>query len=208
MTIALCLQMCDRPEATARTLHSLTAHVDLGRFRLLAADDASVTSENIGLADQHGFTLVSAPRTTRIGMSATRRELALAAARAGAEWVFLLENDIDILRPFPWDLFTFVAGRPDVYCLRLFGRYKDAAQTDACLDVHKRTRRPAGWRPLKGAPEPAQIGRIHWSAQPAVTRTADLVRLLTDGAESSDRTVRVKRNVTGHFGARTEGRVK
>lgn len=208
MRIALCLQTCDRADYTARTLASWASQNDLGRFLCLHGDDASSTSENVSLAARYGFSTVVSS-TIRRGMTATRQALVAAAVYA-VDWVFLLENDIDCVRPFPWSLFNYAAAQARVESLRLYGRFKDAAGTDACL----KTRKHFGpelvtWRPFKGAPEASQIGLIHWSAQPSVTRAAVLHRLLRKDADLKGLTVRVKTNVSSHFGvARTEGRVK
>lgn len=206
--IAVALQTCDRPAYTARTLASFTAMNDRARFVLVHGDDGSTTAENHALAARYGFTTV-VRHATRQGMTATRLALVRAAA-ALAPWVLLLENDIDFLRPFPWPLFEYVTTHAEVYTLRLFGVYKDAAQTDACLTYRKKyPHTVVHWQPLRGAPEPAEIGRIHWTAQPSVTRADLFVALLQTDRDPDARTVRVVSNVTSHFGAeRTAGRVK
>jgi hypothetical protein len=55
---------------------------------------------------------------------------------------------------------------------------------------------------LKYAPEPTQVGFIHWSAQPSITRTMPLLDQHRHGMESGDLTARVLQNVTSHIGAK------
>ncbi len=206
--IALCLQTCNRADFTARTLETFAAHNDLTAFQLLHADDASEGPENLQLATRYGFRTVVRTEA-RAGMRAVRTKLVAAATKV-SDWILLLENDIETLRPFPWPLFWFVTAMPQVYTLRLYGRFKDVARQQKCLETNKRLgHAPVEWRPLKGAPEPSQIGAIHWSAQPAVTRARDLLRLHRTGIEPHGLTVRVKANAMAHFGfERTPGRVK
>jgi hypothetical protein len=207
--IAVCLQTCDRYELTAKTLETFAAHNDLSQFRLLHADDASQDSESVlRLVKSYGFRTVVHSQE-RLGCTMMRWCLISAAVRRGADWILLLENDIETLRPFPWPLFEFVSKRSEVCCLRLYGRFKDAARTDPCLKTHKhRGHSLVQWRPLKGAPEAAQIGEIHWSAQPAVTRAVALLDHHRYGHDPEGWTVRVKKNVMAHIGyERTPGRV-
>jgi hypothetical protein len=205
--IALCLQTCDRADYTARTLATFAAHNDLSRFRCLHADDASTTPENAALAARYGFTTVH-QTSVRTGMQKTRTALFRAAQAARCAWVLLLENDIETVRPIPWPLFDYVAANPKIYCLRLSGRFKDAAKTDAYLNRDKWTGQSAQWAPLKGAPESAQIGRIHWTAQPTFTRTADAISIQR-GKQPGLWTARVKKNVMNHVGVeRTPGRLQ
>jgi hypothetical protein len=207
--ITVCLQTCDRPELTQRTLESFAAFNDLSRFDLLHADDASHDGRNDDLAAAFGFKTVVKTRE-RLGIASVRASLVLAAKQRAAGWVLLLENDIESIRPFPWDLFDFVrAQMPSVYCLRLYGQYKDRERTEKCLETHKRRgHEPVKWRPLRKAPEHSQIGVIHWSPQPAVTRMQELLHYHKSGMDPDAQTVRVKSNVMVHIGTqRTPGRV-
>jgi len=207
--IACCLQTCDRYDLTLRTLETFAQHNDLSKFRLLHADDASTDQEQmLDLVKYYGFRTVFLSRE-RIGMRMVRWGLISAAVRRGADWIFLLENDIETLRPFPWELFEHVQKHPEVSCLRLYGRFKDAARTDPCLTTHKRrNHEPVRWRPFRDAPEAAQIGQIHWSAQPCVTNAQMLLRHHQTSEEPDGWTVRVKKNVVSHIGAeRTPGRI-
>lgn len=196
--IAIALLTCDRFAYTDRTLASLAQHNDLRQFLLLHADDASEDSRVGPLVRSYGFKTIVQNRT-RAGWLQTRTKLIRLAARQSA-WILNLENDIESVRPFPWSLFNFIRSRSDVSSLRLYGRYKDRHKTDACLKHHKRTGLPVPWKPLRHAPEKSQIGLIHWSAQPSVTRARTLVDLHKYGMDLPSHTVRVKKNVMVHIG--------
>jgi hypothetical protein len=201
MKIAVCLLTCGREAYTRKTLETFTAHNGGDpRFLLLHADDASETTENRQLAEAHGFTTV-VQSTQRRGWKIVRLRLFEQAAKDAA-WILFLENDIESLRPFPWALFDAVRrDDADISCLRLYGRFKDSAKTDKCLETHKRRGHiPVRWRPWRDAPEPSQVGTIHWSSQPSVTRAQELISLHRRGTEPSGLTVRVKKNVMAHFG--------
>lgn len=197
--IGVALLTCDRLDYTARTLSTFAHHNDLRDFRLFHADDASEDPRVRHLANFYGFRTV-VQNDTRQGWRITRPLLIEAAAKE-CEWILLLENDIESARPFPWALMRYVADRPLVYCLRLYGRYKDRARLDPCLTTHKRRGHvPVEWRPFRGAPESSQVGEIHWSAQPCVTRRRELLELHRSGMEPEAWTVRVKKNVMHHIG--------
>lgn len=202
MTVAVCLTTCGRYDYTKRTLETFAAFNDLSRFVLLHGDDGSPDRKGMSkLARRHGFATVVENRT-RQGWLPTRRALVLRAARV-ADWVLILENDIESIRPFPWPLLRFVAARPSLYCLRLFGEFKGPNRTDPCKTTHQwKGNRQVVWKPLHGAPEPAQMASIHWTAQPSVTRSRELVALHRDGIkELRMKTARVVSNVTIHIGA-------
>jgi GT2 family glycosyltransferase len=197
--IAVALLTCDRVEYTAKTLETFARHNDLDRFVLLHADDGSEDTRNEDIAQSYGFTTVVSHEHRR-GWLVTRTRLIRRAAKR-ADWILNLENDIETARPFPWPLFEYAAKDRGVSCLRLYHRWKDRERLDACLTTHKATGAPVHWRPLRGAPESAQIGCIHWSAQPSVTRSDDLVSHHRIGAPPmGGMTVRPKKNVTFHIG--------
>lgn len=198
--IAVALLTCDRYAYTETTLRTFAAHNDLSRFHLLHADDASTDPRVPELAWAHGFRTVAQSRV-RKGWLAMRLALFEASAKR-ADWVLFLENDIEWLRAFPWPLFDYVSRQPNIYCLRLYGEFKDRHGEDRCLAFHKHGPRthPVKWRPLKYAPEPAEAGCIHWGAQPSVTRAAPLLDLHRYGMECGDLTARVLDNVTAHIG--------
>ncbi len=206
--IAVLLQTCNRPDYTRRTLETWHAHNAGAPFLLLHGDDASTDAEGMRtLAGAYGFETVVQSQE-RVGVIATQRALLLAATRRKADWVLVLENDIETLRPFPWALFRFVERTPDIYCLRLFGRYKDEAKRVACKTTHSwRKNEPVEWRPLRDAPEKAQVGCIHWTSQPAVTRTSEALSIHA-GCRPDAWTARVKKNVVSHIGHEcTPGRI-
>lgn len=200
--IAVLLMTCGRPEYTARTVGSFLEHNNalLDRFLLLHADDASGDDGTREIAAGAGFeTVVATPH--RMGIRVMRTALIREAEARGVHWAMVLENDIVTLRPFPWELFRYATRFRQVYTLRLYGAFKDAEKTVPCLDTHKREgHAPVEWRPFAGAPEKSQIGRIHWSAQPSVTRVKELVDLHRTGYEPPRLTVRVKKNVVSHIG--------
>lgn len=206
MTIAVALQTCDRIEYTRRTLDSFVAHNDVSQFVLLHGDDGS--SEPVcDLAGAYGFETV-VRNVERRGVFSTRAALLAAAARRRAQWVLMLENDIETLRPFPWELFDYARRQPSVYCVRLFGAYKDTARLQPCKTTHQwKGNEPVAWRPFRDAPEKSQIGQIHWTPQPAVTRMREALAIHR-GDRPMSLTVRVKKNAMAHFGyERTSGRV-
>jgi hypothetical protein len=199
--IAVCLLTCDRVPYTRVTVESWARYngSDDPRLLLLHGDDASVEPTNRDLANAYGFRTVVQHRV-RQGNRATRVALMKYAAKR-ADWILILENDIESIRPFPWPLFEFVQANRDLSSLRLFGKFKDRDGCQPCLTTHKREgHAPVEWRPARHAPEPAQVGRIHWSAQPTVTRSRELVELHRKGVEPPGRTVRVKQNVMVHIG--------
>jgi hypothetical protein len=197
--IAIALLTCDRFDYTQRTLESLKAHNNLSRFLLLHADDASTDERIVPLVQSYGFDTVLQHRRRR-GWLSTRTKLLTHAAKR-VQWVLNLENDIETVRPFPWSLFRFVARRHDISCLRLYGAYKDRDRLDACLTRSKVTGLPVEWRAFRDAPEKSQIGLIHWSAQPSVTRAQEVLDHHLYGSPLCGWTVRVKKNVTHHIGS-------
>lgn len=201
MNVAVCLMTCDRNDYTRRTLESFRAmNPDLSRFVLLHGDDASRDGTNARLAAEAGFQTVVEHRV-RCGNLALRHAMIEAAAHF-APWVLILENDIESVRPFPWPLFDFVSLNKKIYCLRLFGRYKDAAGADPCKVTNQWSRnRPVQWYTLADAPERAQYGAIHWSAQPSVTRVVSAIALHRKNQRQLGLTARVLENVMVHIGA-------
>ncbi len=198
--IAVCLLTCDRVPYTRVTVESW-ARFNGGdpRFVLLHGDDASVDPVNGTIARAHGFQTVI-QHETRQGNLPLRLALLKRAARV-ADWILVLENDIESIRAFPWPLFEFVRAQHELSSLRLFGKYKDRDGLDPCLTTHKRQdHKPVRWTPARHAPEPAQVGLIHWTPQPTVTRADQVLALHLKGIDPPGRTVRVKSNVMVHIG--------
>lgn len=197
--IAIALLTCDRYDYTARTLQTLAAQNDLSRFRLVHVDDCSTDPRVVPLVQSYGFETVLRQRERR-GWRISRYTLLWKSARR-APWILFLENDIESLRPFPWKLFDHIRTLPAIYCLRLYGQFKDRARREPCLTTHKRLdHQPVEWRRLKGAPEKTEVGLIHWSAQPCVTRIGELMSLHKTGVEPMGLTARVTSNVMAHIG--------
>jgi hypothetical protein len=198
--IAVCLLTCERRAYTATTLRSFAALNDTSRFELLHGDDASSDAEVPALATAFGFRTLVRPKS-RQGWLPMRLKLFKKAIAKGADWILFLENDHEWVRPFPWALFEVVSTNDAIGCLRLQGEFKDRRGAEPHMVYHKSDRRkPVEWRPMTDAPEPAQITRIHWSAQPSVTRVDDLMALHQHGMESPRLTARVVNNVTFHIG--------
>lgn len=196
--IALALLTCDRHDYTARTLSTFARFNDLRKFILLHGDDASTDPRILPLVHSYGFRSV-VKNNDRQGWLWTRTKL-LKKAAAKAPWILYLENDIETERPFPWALFRFIEHKHDISCLRLYGAWKDRDRLDRCLTHNKDTGSPAIWKPFRYAPEKSQIGQIHWSAQPSVTRSQYVVDHHVHGNPLGGYTVRVKKNVMFHIG--------
>lgn len=185
MTVAVLLLTAGRVEFTRRTLESFSAQNPDAReqFLLLHADDASVEPEIAALAQAHGFAPVVASPMRR-GYRTSRKFGIEAAAARGADWVLVLENDWEWVRPFPWALFHhLVAKRSSIYNLRLYGEYKERGNRMPCFQFHLgQSRRRVTWRRDPGAPEPCEVTRIHWGGPPSVTRTRELLTLVGEPA--------------------------
>jgi hypothetical protein len=198
MTVAVCLLTCDRFDYTEATVRSFLQWNDARKFLLLHADDASTDPRLVPLVQSYGFQTVVKHRVRR-GWLHTRKWLLKYAAQRSS-WILNLENDIETVRPFPWPLFRFVARRRDISSLRLYGAWKDRDRLDACLTRSKVSGLQVDWRPFRDAPEKSQIGLIHWSAQPSVTRASEVLDHHLYGSPLSGWTVRVKKNVCYHIG--------
>lgn len=210
MKIAVVLQTCGRYAYTEQTVRTFSQYNDRTKFLLLHGDDASDQPRQMSqIVGDFGFQTIVQHHSRR-GWLPLRRELIKHAARK-ADWIMVLENDIASLRPFPWDLFRFVAKIEWLYSLRLYGKFKGLAETFPCLTTHQwLSHSPVKWKALKGAPEPAEMARIHWSAQPCVTRAGELVALHEAyRRELKLKIARVTTNVMAHIGTdRTPGFVR
>lgn len=210
MRVAICLLTCERFDYTRRTVESLAAHNDLSQFVLLHGDDASEDRRNIEIAELHGFARVETG-ARRLGVMEMQRRLADEAMCRGCDWTIILQNDWESARAIPLDLLAWLHETENVYCIRLYGALKERGGRPAG-DLHKgKGGRKAGWAPLEGAPEPIEVGDIHWGSPPCATRTGVLAMLLhgcareRDARDRSGRinalTVRVTDNVFWHFGS-------
>lgn len=206
--IAICLLTCDRTEYTQRTLQTLAAQNELGRFILLHGDDASQDQAGPDLARAMGFETVVQSRKRRRGVAAMTADLIAAAQRVGAKFVLNLQNDWESKRPVPLSDAAAIFADPQVYCLRMYGAFKSA---HGRAGIHHGGREPlkvVRWAPHVMAGY--EVGDIHWGHPPAITRIGHAVKL-TAGARCeretrqrsgriTDLTVRVIDNVFSHIG--------
>ena len=186
MTVAIVLVTCGRLAYTRQTLETFSEQNPDARdqFLLLHADDHGADPEANAikaLAVAHGFETVVAHPATR-GYRAARAEGIRIAADRGADWVVVLENDWEWVRPFPWALFEHIAAqRPHVYCLRLYGEFKERGHRMPCFRFHLgKNRQPVTWRVDPQAPERCELTRIHWGGPPSVTRMREMLILQAD----------------------------
>lgn len=215
-SVALCLLTCDRPAYTVKTLESLVRHnPDLSKFTLLHGDDASRDTTVFDYIRSLGFKTVI-KSVERSGVISMERSLAFFAAAHQCHWTFLLQNDWEFVRAFPWDLFDHAIHIPNVYCVRMYGVQKDRGKRVSGNRHKGKGGSDPGWSQLMFAPEPAELGSIHWCSPPAVTKTSVLCWLLQDAQRDRDAriksgelnylTVRPINNVVYHFGEdRTPG---
>lgn len=196
--LAVCLITCDRVDYTRETV---TTFADMNRgnewdrFDLLHFDDASTDTRTVQVANAAGF-LQSWVNPRRLGVTATIRRAAQTAQSLGHTHVLILENDWTSARPFPWELYEYFLAVPVAYTLRLTGQYKEwDAETNKGrrpfgVNHAGRGEKPVSWCPLMDAPEPAEMGAIHFGNPPAVTRIETLLWLLN--GPTSEKEVRFK----------------
>lgn len=238
MKLAIGLVTADRADVTRRTLETFSkfnpsdrmpvssghhlplrlqapCHVDL-----IHADDASVDPHVRRLAELHGFERITSPTNVRQGGQRMRYLIVNEAARRQCTHVMILENDWESVRPIPWDAVNFSFSFRDVYCMRLYGVYRErdpvtGAGRRACNKSHMgkgyNTYDP-GWKEMSAEVpmERLELGDVHWGAPPAITRIDEAVWLHEDTrSEAQIRrkcarfdwlTVRVTNNVFYHIG--------
>lgn len=211
MKLAVCLISRDRYEYTKRTVetfHRHNAHLDLIR---LHADDCSEDPRVREIGKTFGFEQVNMLKSSRGGQM--MRALAIrSAVDAGATHVYILENDIETARPLPMPLLETIAEDSNVYCTRLYGIYKERNNQRKCSSYHlgRGKDKPVVWDDYPNDFENAQIGDVHWGAQPCITNIGEAVWLHTDTRREADiwrkcvgikaKTVRLLHNVTYHIG--------
>jgi hypothetical protein len=201
--IHVCLLSCDRFDYTLQTAISFLEHNAEG-FTLWHCDDASTDLRLRSTVQALGFRPLVYTHS-RIGVTAMVRRTATELQAMGAEWMLLLENDWETVRPFPWQVFEAV--KTKVWAIRLYGQYK-ARDKQRPVSAHHQGRNKAdpGWQAYDGY----EIGQIHWGNPPSVSRVKDVV-WLHEGASSerdailksgriSDRVARVTDNVVYHIG--------
>lgn len=209
--IHVCLLSCDRFDYTVKTAQSFLEHNPSG-FRLWHADDASTDPRLRPTVQAMGFHQLEYT-DARAGVTEMVRRIASRLQRIGAEWMLLLENDWETVRPFPGEVFREIQARGDVWALRLYGRYKARNNRHPVREYHQgRGRASPNWRAFDGY----EVGDIHWGNPPSVARVASVVwvhegvRTEKQAIERSgfiqDHVARVAENVVYHIGTqRTEG---
>jgi hypothetical protein len=197
------LLSCERFDYTIQTAGSFVAHNPTG-FVLWHCDDASTDPRLRPTVQSFGFRPLVYTRQ-RVGVTAMIRALSLRLQELGAEWMLLLENDWETVKPFPWSVFDEVS--VDVWCLRLYGRYKARGEKRPVRNYHQgRSKADPGWQ----SHGEYEVGDIHWGNPPSVARV-DRVVWLHEGVRTekqaiersgliTDRVARVVDNVVYHIG--------
>lgn len=220
MKLAVCLITADRAEYTRITIDSFNKfNPGSPRIMKLHVDDASSDPDILDMAAGGAFQYVGGTplgKPRRGGQA--MRQIAVEASRAfNATHILILENDIETVRPLPWDLIDYVFALPDIYCLRLYGTHKERNGQRACGKTHfGKNNKDPGWKDQWQWNEHYQVGDIHWGAQPCITRIDEATYLhMGTASEGQIRkksgkldllTARVMDNVCYHIGAdRTEG---
>ncbi|MGE0366947.1 MAG: hypothetical protein AB7Q00_14565 [Phycisphaerales bacterium] len=222
MKLAVCLITADRYDYTKLTVDSFMDHNvrHIPNLMLLHADDASSDMRVRECARKAGFELACGTKfgKPRRGGQRMRHDVIDFAAQRGASHVLVLENDWESVRQLPMETIEGVFTNHDyVYCMRLYGRYKELDENGvgrrACGKTHygkgKNTYDPK-WMPLNGYSEDIEVGDIHWGAPPSVTHINAAV-MLHDGTRSesdirkkcammTELTARVVNNVFYHIG--------
>ena len=229
MKLAICLQSCGRHELTTTTLETfhrfngLRVTAPFETFRLVA-EDGRIDERNIRLAQQYNFLDVSPKR--QLGNTGCRTHLIHKAHKLGATHVLLWENDWESIREVPWETIAYAFENLDVYHFRLWAEWKIPRKYNAWVEAGRqgyvsrhrgRNNSDPGWKLYTGAPEPIEIGDIHWSAPPAVTRLDEALWLhkgvraesgsIKLSGQIEHKVARVMENVIWHIGEarRTEG---
>lgn len=183
---ALLLLTCDRPEYTRRTVESLKRYVDLTQFALYHGDDCSSTDENSKVAADAGFQTVLST-TKRIGVGSMWSKLIKYAHEKNHDWIVLQENDWEWVRKFPFSALSHARLRDDVYCLRLYGVYKEDGKRK-CGESHAgKDNKDPQW---SSACNGWEVGDIHFGFPPNIIKTS-VARYLTSGI-TSEREARLK----------------
>lgn len=215
--IHVVLLTCDRREYTERTIESFRReNPQLDAFRLWHCDDASTDQKIRKLAGRAGFTpLIHTDQ--RVGVTEMVRRAARRLEHAGAEWMLLLENDWESVRPVPVAQFREIVARHSPWCVRLYGRFKERDEQRPTGTRHRgRGGADPKWQTLEAAGEPYELGSIHWGNPPSIARVREVAWLHRRARREKDAIVksgeiaapvaRVVQNVFFHIGfARTQG---
>lgn len=217
--IDVVLLSCDRLEYTRRTLASFLSHnaaPELAAvFRLWHCDDASTDERVRATATKAGFSPL-VYTDARVGVTEMIRRTARKLEHAGAQWMLLLENDWETVRPFPLETWREAVRHYDVWSMRLYGAFKERDQQRPAGTRHRgRSGADPKWHRCGGATEAYDVGHIHWGNPPAVSRV-DLVAWLHKKAkrekeaivksgEITNPVARVVENVVFHIGFERTG---
>jgi len=235
MKLAIIVLTCGREDLSKRTFESFVKFNGMCEFapfevKKYHADDASETRQNEGLARLHGFEPIASTKT-RTGIQGMH-ELIIGRVtkRCQPTHIMILENDWESARPMPWRLIEYMMHKPDVYHLRLWHDYKHLGRATA-NDFkpwphrgHRGRKDPrtvsgfvaTNWQDDLDAPEPAEIGDIHYGNPPNICRAKELrwlhentgseKAMIQKSGQITARTLRVKKNVFWHIGdERTPG---
>lgn len=203
--IDVVLLSCDRLEYTKRTITSFLGHNGeetlAGEFRLWHCDDASTDTRVRKAASAAGFVpLIYTDQ--RVGVTEMIRRAARKLEHAGSEWLLLLENDWETVRPLPLMAWRDAVESYDVWAMRLYGAFKERDERCPAAPRHRgRSGADPQWRPAfatktieptsaddkyTGANhgktgEEYEVGHIHWGNPPSIARV-DLVAWLHKNA--------------------------
>jgi hypothetical protein len=202
MKLGIGLISCDRVEETVRTIESFALHNTRGNpldvpgehvVQLFHADDSSKDPYIRRTAANHGFELITKIHEPRQGGQAMRRQFIAAAKTAGCTHILVLENDWESVRPLPWDAIGFAFSFEQIFCMRLYGVYRER---DPVTGLGRRACGKTHYGKGKGIHDPnwqkvmvpktnemLEFGDIHWGAPPNITRIAEAV-WLHDGTKS------------------------
>lgn len=215
--LAVVITACDRYESTKETCESFLAYNIGNDWQLFFSDDASEDARVSKLLEGSGFECL-VKTETRIGCSPiTEQVMTKAAQRVGEDgWILLLQNDIETSRRIPVEVIDYFDAEHDVGAIRLYGVWKDREKKLRASERHlgKRNKPKVEWEDLRLYSEDLQLGCIHWSYQPTITRSC-LFPALVENAKKEKNcmdhsaklgflTVRFVNNVTYHMpGERT-----
>lgn len=219
MKVVIALQSCGRYDLTSQTLSSLYKFSPNmpDWVQLIHAEDGRKDRRNENLAAGYGFETVSPDR--QLGNTLCRKHLIRQAAKRGASHIILLENDWETIRPWPWELIQWMTEQPEIYHMRFWHEWKIPRKYNAWVEAGRqgyvsrhrgRDNANPGWQLFTGAPESIEIGDIHWSAPPAVTRIHEALWLhkgvraesgsIQKSGEITHKVARVMENVVWHIG--------
>lgn len=205
--IHVVLLSCERLDYTMRTVDSFLEHnSDLSGFELWHCDDASQDSRIREAVGRTAFKPLVYTRE-RAGVTAMIRRASRKLMDVGAEWMLLLENDWETVRPFPWAAFQAVVDRGDVYTMRLYGDHKERGGVRPAGTRHRgRNGAQPNWQRF----DSYEVGDIHWGNPPSVSRVEQVVWLhqgvstekqaIVKSGMIQLRSARVVENVVYHIG--------